>query len=88
MAFINIWLEIDEMTLANARATCLFPFIVFEDTINAQIMYDFSLAMTLTLSFFFTPFLSYLVYIQTFNFLLNETTNTRFSKHRKENQTE
>jgi len=33
---------------------------------------------------FFVPFLSYLVIIQTQNFMLNQTTNTRFSKFRKE----
>lgn len=39
-------------------------------------------------SLLFTPFLSYLVLIQTQNFMLNQTTNTRFAKRTKVNTTE
>ena len=55
---------------------------------RAQIMFDFSLIVSMMFSLCFTPFLSYLVLIQTQNFMLNQTTNTRFSKHRKENASE
>lgn len=51
-------------------------------------MFDFSLIVSMLVSLFFTPFLSYLVLIQTQNFAMNQTTNTRFSKHPKKNQTE
>ena len=88
MAISNIHVVIEERRLESARATCLFPFVVFSDTVTAQIFFDFSLAITMLLCFFFTPFLSYLVYVQTLNFMTNQTTNTRFSRHRKENQTE
>ena len=84
MACINIDYRITDDTLASARTTCLLPFIVLSSTTVAQIMFDLSLIASGMLSLFFTPFLTYLVYIQTTNFMLNQTTNTRFSKHRKE----
>ena len=79
---------ISNETLAKARQTVLIPQIVNTDALTAQVMFDFSLIVAMMLSLFFTPFLSYLVYIQTQNFMLNQTTNTRFSKHRKENASE
>ena len=51
-------------------------------------MFDFSLIVSMLVSLFFTPFLSYLVLIQSQNFAMNQTTNTRFSKHPKKNATE
>ena len=39
--------------------------------------------MTLVLALFFLPFLLVLVVVQTQNFMLNQTTNSRFSKHRR-----
>ena len=88
MAVFNIDLIISNETLAKARQTVLIPQIVNTDALTAQVMFDFSLIVAMMLSLFFTPFLSYLVYIQTQNFMLNQTTNTRFSKHRKENASE
>ena len=51
-------------------------------------MFDFSLIVAMMCSLFFTPFLSYLVYIQTENFIMNQTSNQRFAKHVKKNATE
>ena len=79
---------ISEKTLETAKTTCLIPAIVQSDTVLAQVMFDFSLIVSMCCSLFFTPFLSYLVHIQTQNFMMNQTTNTRFSKHRKENASE
>ena len=88
MALFNIDLVISNETLAKARQTVLIPQIVNTDALLAQILFDSSLIVAMMFSLFFMPFLSYLVYIQTQNFMLNQTTNTRFSKHRKENASE
>ena len=79
---------ISQDTLDKARETCILPVIVQTDPILAQVLFDFSLIVAMICSLFFTPFLSYLVLIQTQNFMLNQTTNTRFAKHRKENASE
>lgn len=39
------------------------------------------------LSLFFTPFVSYLVYIHTLNFVQNQTTTSRYAQSRRENAT-
>ena len=88
MALFNIDLVISEDILATARTSCILPVLIQTDTVTAQVLFDFSLIVAMMLSLFFTPFLSYLILIQTQNFMLNQTTNTRFSKHRKENQSE
>ena len=54
---------ISDDTLNTARTTCLIPAIVQHDTITAQVMFDFSLIVSMMCSLFFTPFLSYLVLI-------------------------
>jgi len=54
---------ITEAMLYHAQKKAILPFIVTADTMTAQILYDFSLSMSLALSIFFTPFLTYLVYI-------------------------
>lgn len=79
---------VTEEVLDKARKTCLLPMIVQEDPTLAQVTFDFSLIVSLLMCLFFFPFLSYLVFIQTQNFMLNETTNTRFSRHRKSNVSE
>ena len=88
----SLYLDLDVVitteTLSTAEKTCLFPAIIQGDPLIAQIMYDFSLIVSMLVSLFFTPFLSYLVLIQSQNFMLNQTTNTRFSKYPKKNQTE
>lgn len=63
MALFNIDMEITSATLASAAQTCILPVVVQSDPTVAQILFDFSLIMSMMLSFFFTPFLSYLVLI-------------------------
>jgi len=63
MAILNIDMVITEETLASARTTCVLPELVQTDTVLAQILFDFSLIVSMMLSLFFTPFLSYLVLI-------------------------
>ena len=60
----------DEL-LENSRETCLLPVLVLPNTVLAQIAFDTSLIITMGVALFFVPFLSYLVFIQTQNFLMN-----------------
>ena len=71
MALCNIDMVISDDLLATVRTTCLLPFIVHTSATTAQVLFDFSLIVAMMLSLFFTPFLTYLVYIQTTNFMLN-----------------
>ena len=61
----------------------MMPVVVQDDVNTAQFAYDLSLFVSLLLSLFFLPFLMVLVVVQTQNFMFNQTTNTRFSKHRR-----
>jgi hypothetical protein len=56
-------MEITADTLSKAKNTCLLPVIVQKDPLVAQITFDFSLIVTMMGSLFFTPFLTYLVFI-------------------------
>ena len=71
MGIWNINYRITEDILASAQTTCLLPFIVLSNVTATQVMFDFSLIVSMILSAFFFPFLTYLVYIQTTNFMLN-----------------
>ena len=77
----------DEL-LEKSKETCLLPVLVLPNTVLAQIAFDTSLIITMGVALFFVPFLSYLVFIQTQNFIMNQTTNTRFSKVHKSNLNE
>lgn len=61
----------------------MVPIIVQDDIATAQMTYDLTLIVTLVLALLFLPFLAVLVVVQTQNFMLNQTTNSRFSKHRR-----
>ena len=63
--FIDVDVLITDIVLETAEKTCLFPFIVQSDPLVAQILFDFSLMISMLVSIFFFPFLSYLVAIQT-----------------------
>lgn len=56
-------MEISNDTLTKAKQTCLLPVIVQSDPLVAQILFDFSLIVSMMSSLLFTPFLSYLVLI-------------------------
>lgn len=56
-------MEITQNTLDTAKQTCLLPMIVQTNPLVAQIMFDFSLIVSMMCSLLFTPFLSYLVLI-------------------------
>ena len=92
LTFISFLIDVDVLitpqVLETAEKTCLFPIVIQSDPLVAQILFDFSLMISMLVSIFFFPFLTYLVCIQTQNFAMNQTTNTRFSKHPKKNQTE
>ena len=79
----DIDLEFTTATLTSAKETSLVPIIVQDNISNAQITYDLTLIVTLVLALLFLPFLVVLVVVQTQNFMLNQTTNSRFSKHRR-----
>lgn len=63
MSILNVDMVISEEILERARETCLLPVIVQSDPVLAQITFDFSLIMTMLVSIFFIPFLSYLVMV-------------------------
>ena len=54
----------------------------------AQIAYDCTLLVTSILAFFFLMFLGMIVRVQTENFMMNQTTNLRFSKQKRTNISE
>lgn len=88
MAIVNIDKEITAEGLVEAKRTCLLPIIVHSDPQAAQITYDLSLVMTLCICLCFLPCLLYLVVIQCQNFMLGQTTNTRFSKFKRNSVSE
>ena len=63
MALLNIDMVISEDKLAKVKETSLIPIVLLSNPMAAQIMYDFSLIVSMIFSFFFTPFLSYIVMI-------------------------
>ena len=88
MAFCNITLLMSSDILDRARATVMWPQLVQSNVEGAQIAYDLTLVVSVLLTILFLPFLMVLATIQTQNFMLNQTTNTRFSMHRLTNVSE
>ena len=64
-------MELTEEILQTASVRCVIPFIIQDDVATAQVTFDLSLIFTLMLSILFLPFVSYLVYLQTNNFMKN-----------------
>jgi hypothetical protein len=56
------------------------------DGLEMSDLYQATIIMSLIFIIFFSIPLTYLIVQQTQNFLLNQTTNMRFSKHRREDQ--
>ena len=81
-------MEITDATLSAAEKSCIINWIVQDDPTAAQITYDLTLIMSLVLCMVFLPFLTFLVYIQTQNFMDNTTTNQRYSKNKRANVSE
>ena len=88
MGISNITLLMSSYTLEKARQTVIWSAIVHSSVETAQVTYDLTVVLSLMCSLLFLPFLIMLVYIQTTNFMQNQTTNTRFSKHKRTSVTE
>jgi hypothetical protein len=65
------------------RPPCILPLLIHTSAEAAQAYFNVSIGMSTFVCVLFLPCLLFLVVIQIQNFMLNQTTNTRFSKFKR-----
>ena len=80
---IDIETEFKYSFFVQQRDNSIIPLIFQTNEVTAEFAFKFTLLGVVSMASFFVIPLTFLVIVQTQNFLLNQTTNKRFSRYKR-----